>query len=397
MKLTNCFEFSIKSTSTAAVAFVLYTLVFFACERTTRFIDAPHYEKINGAMIYDYDPSTRLGDEIYGTIVADFENDHPGRNAHGGQIAMEYANGDLVVFYSNADGHTIDGWSEYSISKDGGRTWDMYNKFKYSYDTYQNSSKQRVRVEEGLVTSKGAVVLFMAHFYLDHARTNSGFMRSYDHGVTWSEYQPVDGSFVGYSASVEVDGETNFVLFDDADMRNGPHVLYVSTDDGRSWDKRSTLPLDNSAWYGALCFMEDGRLLAGAYKTEDEYHFYYCISDDQGHTWSEQRRTYLDKKIRDPELAYLAGHYYLFGRSGHSGEGSRRFVMYQSEDGENWGEGIIVSSLAKGLDGYTHNTIINKYNDDIPNELMVNYSIMYEGYQDRNTNSYVFFIRPLSE
>ena len=363
----------------------------------------PDYEKIDGAVIYDYDPTTRLGDTIFGTIVCDFENDDPGRNSHGGPVALEYANGNLVTFYANSSGHNVDGWSEYAISKDGGRTWDMYNKFGYSYETYQKNTKIVSWIEEGLVTSEGTVVLFISHMGNPvqgdlQGRINLGFMRSVDHGVTWTDYQPLDGSFVGYPAAVAVVGETNYVLID---SNEGPHVLYVSTDDGRSWRKRSILPLDDESWYGALCVMEDGRLLAGAYKSADEHHFYYSISEDEGNTWGEQKLAYLDKRIRDPELAFLEGRYYLHGRAGHHGEYGRSFVLYQSLDGENWDEGIIVSSLDRGLDGYSHNVVINKYNEDVPNELMVLYSIAYE-YEGpvekdspyRFTNSYVFFIRP---
>jgi hypothetical protein len=180
---------------------------------------AANYEIIDGSLIYDYDPSTRVGDIIFGTIVCDFENDNPGRNSHGGPVAIEYANGDLVAFHSNVSGHNVDGWSEYAISKDGGRTWDMYNKFRYSYDTYQNNPKLVAWVEEGLVTSEGTVVLFISHMGNpvrggEEGRTNLGFMRSYDHGATWTEYQPLDGSFAGLSRFSCGSGETNYVLID---------------------------------------------------------------------------------------------------------------------------------------------------------------------------------------
>ena len=39
---------------------------------------------IDGAVIYDHDPSTQLGDRVFGTIVADMMHDHPGRCSHGG-------------------------------------------------------------------------------------------------------------------------------------------------------------------------------------------------------------------------------------------------------------------------------------------------------------------------
>ena len=98
-------------------------------------------------------------------------------------------------------------------------------------------------------------------------------------------------------------------------------------------------------------------------------------------------------EIRDPELAYIDRKYYLQGRSGQVGEGSRRFVLYQSDDGIKWGNGIIISGDTAHPDGYSQNCIINKYDDDVPNELMAVYSIIYKG-RDTNENEYVYFIKP---
>ena len=41
----------------------------------------PVFELIDGSLIYDYNPETKVGDKVYGTIVCDFENDNPGRNS----------------------------------------------------------------------------------------------------------------------------------------------------------------------------------------------------------------------------------------------------------------------------------------------------------------------------
>jgi hypothetical protein len=217
----------------------------------------------------------------------------------------------------------------------------------------------------------------------------SGFLRSYDQGATWTHYESVDGVHIGYPVGTAVDGGTNYVIYD-SDGR-GPHVLYVSTDDGRSWQKRSTLPLQDDVWYGAVTLMEDGGLLAGAYNSDDEHHFYYCISKDRGRTWTEQRKARVDLKVRDPELGYVGGRYYLHGRSGSYGEGANRFVLYQSSDGENWGSGILVSSNTGRGDGYSANCLIQTDEDGVPDELMVLYSINYKG---KDTNEHVFFIRP---
>ena len=94
------------------------------------------FEKIDGALIYDYDSSTKLGDDVFGTIIADLENDAPGRCSHGGPVCMEYPNGNIAAFYANTSDHNIDGWSEHALSRDGGRTWERYNKVQYSYDAY---------------------------------------------------------------------------------------------------------------------------------------------------------------------------------------------------------------------------------------------------------------------
>jgi hypothetical protein len=336
-------------------------------------------EKVGGSIIYDHNPTTKVGDAVFGTLVADVENDQPGRCTHGGPVCMELANGDLVAMYANTSDHNIDGWTEYAVSKDGGKTWSKYNKFTYSHEAYTRNPQQPAWVEEGLVTADGTVVLFLTHFE-NGQRSKNGVMRSEDHGQTWSRFDPLD--LVGYPTSVAVVGQTNYVLID---SHEGPHVLYVSTDDGRTWTQRSVLPLDDETWYGALCVMADGRLLAGAYHTPDGEHFYYCISDDEGHSWGKQEKAYVAKKIRDPELAYLDGMYYLHGRSGRS------FALYQSKDGIHWDEGTYISSDDGHPDGYSHNCIVNKYNPDRPRELMIQYSIVYAG---KDTNEYVFFVRP---
>jgi hypothetical protein len=384
----------------------LKTISLLACDRITKIsiiflfassilsgvVAAQDYERnknIDGAVIYDYDPSTQLGNDIFGAAIADFSEPVNGqfRCSHGGPVCIEYADGTLVVFYANTSSHNVDGWSEYAFSEDGGRTWDKYHPFPFSYEAYNKDPKRPVWVEEGLVTNRGTVILFLTDFENDHRAGNS-VMRSSDHGKTWSEAKPVASEVIGYPAAVATAGTVDYVLFD---CLNGDHELYVSTDDGHTWTKRSTLPLHKDTWYGALCVMKDERLLAGAYVRSDENHLYYCISQDGGYNWGAQQKAYLDKKIRDPELAYLDGKYYLHGRSGHSGEGRHRFVLYQSDDAIHWKNGVIVSGDKQGPDGYSHNCIINKYDKDTQNELMILYSIVYN---PPRTSEYVFFIRP---
>jgi len=346
-----------------------------------------------GAIIHDHDPATKVGDAIFGDQIADMEHDHPGRCSHGGPVCMEYANGDLVAFYANTSDHNLDGWSEYAVSRDKGKTWARYNKLPFSHAAYQADPKRPVWVEEGVVTERGTVVLILTRF--DNGdRVANGVMRSFDHGATWTDWAPLDGDSVGYPCAMAVAGDTSYLLVDSNGSKAtgpGPHVLYASTDDGRTWTKRSTLPLDPAGWYGALCVGEAGRLVAGAYVTNDENHFYYSMSTDGGRTWTKQALAYVDKKVRDPELAYLAGKYYLHGRAGSRGETRHTFVLYQSDDGMNWKPGVIVSGDTRNPDGYSHNCIVNRWDPSRRPELMVLYSIIYAG---KDTNEYVFFVKP---
>ncbi len=114
--------------------------------------EAIHYDQIDDAVIYDHDPSTKLGDDVFGTIIADLKNDAPGRCSHGGPVCLEYPNGDVLAFYANTTDHNSDGWSEYALSKDGGKSWKKYNKLKYSYEAYKKDRTRPVWVEKGLVT-----------------------------------------------------------------------------------------------------------------------------------------------------------------------------------------------------------------------------------------------------
>ena len=148
---------------------------------------------------------------------------------------------------------------------------------------------------------------------------------------------------------------------------------------------------------GPVCLEYANGVIAAFYANTSDHNIdgwtEYALSRD-GRTWGEQRAAAVDKRIRDPELAYLGGLYYLHGRSGHQWGGAHRFVLYTSKDGEHWSEGIVVSSDKRGPDGYSHNCIVRKYDRSVPSELMVLYSIVYDG---RDTNEYVFFVRPEAE
>lgn len=378
----------------AETLFVM-VLVPFCCSLSVTGQDYETHTHLAGARIYDFDPTTKVGDHVFGTVVADFSMPVNGeyRCSHGGPVCMEYDDGTLVAFYANTSSHNVDGWSEYRLSSDHGRTWSKPHPLPFSLDAYTKDPERPVWVEEGLVTANGTAILVLSRIE-GAGRTRNYIMRSHDRGRSWSEPELFAEELIGYPAAVAVTGSVNYVLFDG---QSGFHELYASTDDGMTWQKRSTLPLQETAWYGAMCIMEDGRILAGAYDSSgadgsiEEHYFYYCISQDEGRTWGEQQKAFVDKKIRDPELACLGGRYYLHGRSGHVGEGKGRYVLYQSDDGIHWKEGIIISGDEGHPDGYGHNCIINRFDEQVPNELMILYSITYT---PPRTSEYVFFVKP---
>ena len=72
--------------------------------------------------------------------------------------------GRIVAFNTNTSDHNLDGWSEHAESRDGGKTWKMYNRFPYSFEAYSRDPKRPAWIEAGLVTSRGTVVVFVTHF-----------------------------------------------------------------------------------------------------------------------------------------------------------------------------------------------------------------------------------------
>lgn len=385
---------SVSNVSFGVFGFIALFVIFFIIPAASQSLAADKNTKssegevIGASVIYDHNPETQVGDKIFGDIVSNIEQDQPGRNSHGGPVCLEYPNGDIAAFCTSASGHNTDGWSEYALSTDGGQSWTMYHRFPYSYEAYQQDSSQ-IWVEAGLVTPGGTAVLFINHFRReDSRRILTGFMTSTDNGKSWSAFQQMPDGYTGYPCATAVSHDASYVLFDGNDSF---HRLFVSRDDGQTWEDQGKLPLVPAVWYGALCLMADGRLLAGGYLSANENIFTYCISRNRGKTWSKPRTTFMAKKIRDPELAYLDGTYYLHGRSGHSGPGAKAFVLYQSKDGEKWDEGVYINTDYRHPDGYSSNCIIHKYDKTQPEALMVLYSICY---QERLTNEYVFFVRP---
>lgn len=325
-----------------------------------------------------------------GTVFVDHEPE--GRSGHGGHAITEAKNGDIIAFYSNVSGedfggHGTSGWSEYRISTDGGESWSDPYILDYSMEVWEGEEFHSALVDEVMTAPNGTIVA-IAGRYTDYrwGRTTPVYLLSHDHGRTWSEAREIDPEAdvreVAREHASLVYDDTLFVLFN-AGTRGqwpGPHSLYVSADNGETFERRSRLPFDPRTWYGAMTVTPEGHLIAYSYLTADEYHLRYTISRDGGHTWSEVEETFLEKRIRNPQVSeQLGGLYFMHGRSGHEGDDPRHLVLYTSENAIDWDSGIFLNrGSTRDLDSYSTNAIVGRYHNAVPETLLIQSSIAYD-------------------
>lgn len=321
-----------------------------------------------------------------------------GRSGHGGNTLTECKNGDIISFYSNVsgeifDGHGVAGWSEYKISKDGGKTWSEPIIFDYSKKVWEDDEFYSAIVVSIISAPKGPLVAVVARFEDEKwvKQATPVYLLSYDYGVTWTRPKEIDKSATvhelskTYNASF-VHEDTIFVVFigGASDMCAGPHSLYVSTDNGETFNKRSNLPFPKSYMYGAANVIDNGNIIVYAYpwdrtRNTDEFNLPYVISEDGGYTWSEIKKSHFDKRLRNPQLSEkIGGCYFMHGRSGSLGEGNGRLVLYTSRDAVNWESGVFFKRDIDGVDSYSANTVVGKYNQEKSKKLLIQSSIAYD-------------------
>lgn len=316
------------------------------------------------------------------------------RSGHGGQAITECTNGDIIAFYSNVEGgidngHNVAGWAEYKISSDGGKTWSapyVFGPSKQVWDNRTNTNSVSLLIWELVTAPDGTVIAF--------GRTSNNEIRwggdappvyylSKDHGRTWSSAQRVDEretSKIDREEASLVHNQEIYVLYHEYYASNRKFRLYVSKDNGHSFEERSTLPFPNKQWYGTMGVLPDGKLIVYTYNTDDDgARIQYVTSIDQGKTWSYVQETTLAKRIRKPRMTSKLGDYYfMIGRSGHEGPDSRHLVLYSSKDGINWDNGVFLNKGGKDVDSYSANEVIGKYNTAVKKRLLIQSSVCYE-------------------
>lgn len=326
------------------------------------------------------------------------------RSGHLGHALVEYEDGKLIAFYPNCSadnkGHSAVGWMEYKRSEDAGETWGQPQVLAYSrklFDAGEEAGPDTMRLsafaEKAVRTDKGEIVLFFLVCDITKDTVWRRFQRptcisSSDGGHTWSDpLQLCDLRGRVYDARYD-DGEILALFFANDNeinfLGNKPEHVYellVSRDGGRSFSQRSVLPFDTMARsYGTMGRLASGELIAYVYNRDDEYALDYVVSDDAGRTWSDVKTSRFAKRLRNPQMTELNGAYFMFGRSGSLGKKKERghLVLYSSQDGITWDDGIYLRKREAGLGAYANGLVVGSLNSKKRNRLLIQASHAYE-------------------
>ncbi len=322
-----------------------------------------------------------------------------GRSGHGGNCLTECHNGDIVAFYSNVSGeiekgHGVAGWSEYRRSSDGGKSWNEPVVLDYSKRAWEGEEMYSAIIFAATTAPNGTLIAFASRFEKDLwvKKLPPVCLLSPDHGRTWTEPRPLDPHTTVEEVSLTFNAvftheDQVFAVFmgGSADYCVGPYSLYVSADNGETFERRSVLPFDHENYYVTAGVLDRGDLIVYSYPyrknaATDEYNIPYVTSVDQGRTWSEVKTTHFARAIRNPQLSRKIGNlYFLHGRSGSMSQDPSHLILYPSRDGIHWDEGTILHRKEiGGGDAYSANEVIGKYDPSVPNRLLIQSSIAYE-------------------
>lgn len=339
-----------------------------------------------------------------------FANHEPlRRSGHLGHALVEYEPGKLLAFYASCDagdskwnGHSGYGWMEYRRSTDGGKTWSEPIMEPNSKAMFERHCGRTLMCEKAVCASDGTIILYYltcdmetnghrwAPFFEPH------YAVSHDGGETFSEPK----MFVHEAGRIwdvlNHDGQI-YVLFADCPelpgielMRPYKYRLYVSEDNGATYTLRSELPFESTVQcvYGTMEFGPDGKLIAYIYDKQDEHNLKYLVSEDAGRSWGVNRRAFFEKKLRNPQLVYFAGGWWIHGRSGNLGQDKGHFVLYHSEDGVEWDRGSFVRLADQGLGAYSNNLVVHC--PDGRQQLLIQAS---HAYDQNRTNVYHWWLK----
>ena len=141
--------------------------------------------------------------------------------------------------------------------------------------------------------------------------------------------------------------------------------------------------ITNRRGYGALGHLAGGGLIAYVYNSANENVLDYLISHDGGKTWPKVGTSTVSRKIRNPQFTAFGGKYYLHGRSGAYGDGSGHMILYMSDDGITWDDGVYLRMRTAGAGAYSNSIVVDSPDGSGKQRLLIQVSHAYE---DSKTN-----------
>lgn len=324
------------------------------------------------------------------------------RSGHLSHAMVEYEPGKILCFYANCsgdyiDGHNAVGWLCYKRSLDGGKTWCEDKPFPYSKTLYDMNCGVTSFAEKAVLAPDGAIVLFnlvcctrMAWEYWEPYWTS--YMKSYDGGETWTKPKMLITNNLKnklgrvYDAKV-IDGRI-YALYcasEDESQDHNHYHIYVSDDNGDSFNHLSDLDFPENCFYGAFVILNDGSLAVYAYTPNDEYSLLCSVSHDMGKNWEKPFKSKFAKMIRNPQIAKFKDTYFCFGRSGnndprelHLTPEKGNAVVYTSPDGINWDEGQYLRMRTAQAGSYSNTLITGTLDPNTPERLLYQTSFAYD-------------------
>lgn len=258
---------------------------------------------------------------------------------------------------------THGGWEgdvELWASMDEGRTWALRG-----VPAPHEPTTNRMNVGAGLARDGSMVVLASGWTRRnpigDYTSPHDGKVlpiwvcRSSDCGVTWSHEESLavpddmDSRCIPYGDVVQqTDGSLGACLYGGITKAGNQSCYFTSTDDGRSWSRKSIIEgsITNES---APLVLPDGTILVAA-RTTVEQHLELHRSTDQGETWQAQGPLSLFGQIPAHLLALSDGRVLL--SYGLRNKGLHGVATRISDDGgQTWSAPRIIVNYGRDADG----------------------------------------------
>ncbi len=284
------------------------------------------------------------------------------RDLHG-PCVVRAINGDLLLCHQDSDQHSGgDGFTHQWRSRDNGFTWQDEGPVA----DWRARNIDALFGEYGLAPNGLLVMIVQRREVLngDVGILAAWLQVSEDSGKTWREIGPFDDTHqyaAMHGRGVVTRGDTMYVGI----WSRLGHSLYVSTDQGLSWEKRSEIfsrddfsQIESAGppYYPHVVFCPDGSLLAMTYHTPPENRCYSRRSTDNGRTWGPLKEL-VDLKLWAPRMKPFAGETLI--ATGRDIEEHATVAWFSTDNGETWRNKLIVDRPEHSGKSFAYSDVIS--------------------------------------